>query len=273
MTDKKQARKKHQVELEHLFSKNELIPRMRQVFKDYGVEPHLKTLGVHEKFGIDLLVQMALHKRCNLQTLVGMLRKHFNVLQECVNAIDHAVTVGLVTWDENIQMFITMFTIPADVQREIDCFQYPLPMVVEPRKLNTNADTGYLSSGRKGSVILRDNHHEKDVCLDHINKVNRIKYKLNMTTANKVSNSWRNLDKPKEGEEWKDFQKRLKAFDKYNTHAASVMEFLVSEGNEFYITNRYDKRGRIYTQGYYVNPQGTEYSKACVEFFNEEVIT
>ncbi len=73
-------------------------------------------------------------------------------------------------------------------------------MVVEPRKLKTNSDTGYLVSGFHGSVILKNNHHEDDVCLDHLNRLNRIKLQINEQTAVMVSNKWKNLDKPKNGE-------------------------------------------------------------------------
>ncbi len=49
------------------------------------------------------------------------------------------------------------------------------------------------------------------------------------------------------------------------------MALVVQEGNEFYLTHRYDKRGRTYAQGHFINPQGTEYNKAVLEFSNEEV--
>ena len=44
-------------------------------------------------------------------------------------------------------------------------------------------------------------------------------------------------------------------------------------GNHFYLTHRYDKRGRTYAQGYYINPQGNEWNKAVLEFADKEIVT
>ena len=264
---------KHQQELERLYSKNELMPRMRQFFKDYGAEDVFDALDIDPKFGITVLVQMALHKRCNISTLVGLTRQYFKTAQEAADQIGKLISLGLVGWDDNLRILITQFTIPADLQAEIDKFQYPLPMVVEPRKLKTNSDTGYLVSGSHGSVILKNNHHDDDVCLDHLNRLNQIKLQINEQTAVMVNNKWKNLDKPKDGETREEFQKRVRAFEKYNKHAIEVMALVVQEGNEFYLTHRYDKRGRTYAQGHFINPQGTEYNKAVIEFVNQEVTT
>lgn len=262
---------KHQQELERLYSKNELMPRMRQFFVDMGAENDFNALNINPKFGITVLVQMALHKRCNISTLVGLTIQYFNTAQETADQIKKLIDIGLVDWDDNLRVLITKFTIPPTLQAEIDKFQYPLPMVVEPRKLKSNSDTGFLVSGSRGSVILKNNHHEDDVCLDHLNRLNKVKLCINERTAVMVSNKWKNLDKPKDGESREDFQRRVRAFEKYNKHAIEVMALVVQEGNEFYLTHRYDKRGRTYSQGHFINPQGTEYNKAVIEFVDAEV--
>lgn len=262
---------KHQQELERLYSKNELMPRMRKFFTDMDAENDFDALNIDPKFGITVLVQMALHKRCNISTLVGLTLQYFKTAQEAADQIKKLIELGLVGWDDNLRVLITKFTIPPDLQAEIDKFQYPLPMVVEPRKLKSNSDTGYLVSGSHGSVILKDNHHDDDVCLDHLNRLNRIKLQINEQTAVMVNNKWKNLNKPKDGETREEFQRRVRAFEKHNKHAIEVMALVVQEGNEFYLTHRYDKRGRTYAQGHFINPQGTEYNKAVIEFVNQEV--
>lgn len=267
------AKYKHQIELEHLYSKNELMPRMRQYFRELGAEADFEALGIDPKFGITVLVQMALHKRCSITVLVGLTLQYFKTAQEAADRIKDLIEIGLVGWDKNLRVLITKFTIPPALQAEIDKFQYPLPMVVKPRKLKCNTDTGYLVSGSHGSVILKNNHHEDDVCLDHLNRLNQIKLQINATTAVMVSNKWKNISKPKDGETREEFQKRVRAFEKYNKHAYEVMHLVIQEGNEFHLTHRYDKRGRTYAQGHYINTQGTEWNKAVVEFANEEITT
>jgi DNA-directed RNA polymerase len=87
-----------------------------------------------------------------------------------------------------------------------------------------------------------------------------------------IKNEWKGLDKPKEDEDYKEYQKRVKQFEKYDRTAKDVMTHLEIADNEFYLTHKYDKRGRIYCQGYHVNYQGTPWNKAVIQFANEEIV-
>ncbi len=102
---------------------------------------------------------------------------------------------------------------------------------------------------------------------------NKVPFTINMGTALMVRNQWRNLDKPKEGETKQDFEKRKRAFEKYDRTAKDVMALLMQHSDRFWMTHRYDKRGRVYCQGYHVNYQGTPWNKAVVEFANKEHVT
>lgn len=263
----------HQIELERLYSNNQVIPRIRAEFQgceavqftDYLIEKEIPV-----NFGIDLLVQMALHKRATLQTLIGILYHHFNDAQVCADMLLKACMADLCNWDPGLKLFIVVFEITPDVQEDLDRFQYPLPMVVEPRPIEKNRDTGYYIGG--GSVILRNNHHEDDVCLDHLNRANAVRYTVNADTALMVRNKWRNLDKPKEGETREEFERRKKAFNKYDRTSKQVMALLMQHSDHFYLTHKYDKRGRVYCQGYHVNYQGTAWNKAVIEFADTELV-
>lgn len=266
------AKQQHQIMLEQLFNKNQLLPRIRKEFldsEDYNFVGHIEHLGLTREFGIDLLSQMVLHKRTNLPTLIGTLRNHFSDAQQCADAILKAAVGDLVDWIPDLRMFVLKFDISQDVQEELDRFQFPLPMVVEPKEVTRNTQTGYLTSG--GSIILRNNHHTDDVCLDHINRLNRIPLTINHHIATMVKNKWRNLDKPKDGETKQDFEKRQRAFAKYDRTAKDVIGLLQAEGNTFFLTHRYDKRGRTYCQGYHVSYQGAPWNKAVIEFADKEV--
>lgn len=111
-----------------------------------------------------------------------------------------------------------------------------------------------------------------DVCLDHINRMNSQRLCINWNVANFVKNEWSSLDKPKEGETRKDFEKRVRAFEKYDRTAKGVMELVTQEGNNFSLAHRYDKRGRTYSSGYHINYQGTSWNKAVVEFADKELV-
>ena len=275
-TSKERDMIEFQIEIEKLFHKNQLIPRIKSEFKaEEGLEQHLRKLGINVDFAFDLLTQMVLHKRAQLPVLVGILRRHFagheNASQLTADELLKCAEANLVDWNPATRQFIIRFEITPDVQAEIDRYQYPLPMVIPPKELRRNTDTGYLTA--KGSVILKDNHHEEDVCLDHLNRMNKIRLKLDMDTATTIQNSWRHLDKPKPDEDPKEFQKRVKAFEKYSRTAHDVLLHLgISSGGEFHLTHRYDKRGRTYCQGYHVTYQGPTWNKACIQFADEECV-
>jgi hypothetical protein len=263
----------HQVELEQLYNKNQLIPRIKQEFTSctaINFEMLFNDNKIPVDLGYALLVQMALHKRCNLPTLVGTLRSHCATAQEVVDHIITMAQLGLVTWNALQKMFVVVIPISDDVQAELDRFQFPLPMVVEPREVKCNRDTGYVLN--RGSIILKKNHHDQDVVLDHINRMNKVRFTINTDTAKMIQNSWRNLDKAKPGESKEDFEKRKRAFEKYDRTCHDVIEVLTQHGNEFYLTHKYDKRGRIYCQGYHVNYQGAPWNKAVIELAEPEVI-
>jgi len=263
-----------QIEIEKLFHKNQLFPRIKGEFVNcdgLDFEVLMKKYDIEVNFGFDLLVQMVLHKRATLPALVGSLRKHFDGdCQTTTDELTKAIGADLVNWSPVTRQFIVKFGISDDVQQDLDRYQYPLPMVVPPLPLTDNRDTGYYTS--QNSVILRQNHHDDDVCLDHLNQVNKIRFRINRDVANTIENRWRNLDKPKPDEEMAEYQKRVKAFEKYDRTAHDVMDHLgIATEGEFYLTHKVDKRGRTYCQGYVVNYQGTAWNKAVIQFANEEV--
>ena len=276
-TDIESARLDLQLELEHLYNKNQLIPRIKQEFtecEDANFIAYMKEHGILPEFGIGLLVQMVLHKRAPATTLIGILRKHFeplaNASQLAADMLWKCAEVDLVTYDEVSQRFIMEFDVDRQVHEELAQYQFPLPMVIEPEPVTNNRETGYLTA--RGSIILKDNHHDEDICLDHINRMNRIKFSIDEDTAFLVRNEWRNLDKPKEGESKQDYQKRLKAFEKYDRTSKDVIGKILSLGNEFYLTHKYDKRGRTYCQGYHINYMGTAWNKAVVQLADKELV-
>lgn len=270
------ARKQQQIELERLFNKNQLIPRIRKEFtdcKEVDFRDIFMANQIDEDLGFALLVQLALHKRCSLPTMVGILRHHMDDPQDIVDQIYRACVADLCHWHPVTKQLVVAITISEDVQQELDMYQFPLPMVVEPREVRSNRDTGYLSHPvSKGSLILKKNHHEDDICLDHINRMNRVKFALDMDTANMIQNQWRNLDRPKEGESIGDYEKRVRAFDKYDRTAKAVMAEVQSHGEHFYLTHKYDKRGRVYCQGYHVTYQGAPWNKAVIQLADKELV-
>jgi hypothetical protein len=263
-----------QIDIEKLFHKNQLFPRIRGEFlnSDIDFEKHMIAHEIDPEFGFALLVQMVLHKRTYLPTMVGILKRYCDdSCQKTADEILKAVRADLVDWSSVSRQLIIRYDISPDVQAELDRYQFPMPMVVEPKELKDNSDSGYYTG--HSSVILRDNHHDLDVCLDHLNHVNKTRFRINQRVATMVKNQWKHLDKPKPDEELREYHKRVKQFEKYDRTAHDVLNHLglATEG-EFFLTHKYDKRGRTYCQGYHVNYQGTAWNKAVIEFAQGEIV-
>ena len=263
----------HQRELEELYDKNQLMKRIREAFKACESVPfaaQMADAGIDERFGFDLLAHMAVRKRADVPTLIGCLRHHCESDQEVAYQLERAVAIDLVDYSVREKLFIVCYEISPELQAELDRFQFPLPMVVPPLPVQSNLDTGYITE--RASVILRNNYHEDDVCLDHINRLNKTSLSLNLDVARTIQNKWRGLDKQKPDESWQDFQRRRKAFNKYDRVAKDVISLLLQEGNQIYLTHRYDKRGRTYCVGFHINYQGTDWNKAIIEFSHKELV-
>ena len=261
-----------QATLEDLFDKHQMLPRIRSEMSNVTVFTEIiEANDIDYDFAIDLLAHMAIHRRCKINILVGILRSHYNDTQRTADEICKCAEADLVDFDPSIGLLITVAQIGSELQDEIDKYQYPLPMVVPPEVIKKNSNNGYRIHNQ-GSVILKDNHHTDDVCLDHLNRANKVKLSINQEVMVMVQNRWKNLDKPKQDESVTDYQKRVKAFAKYDKISRDVMKLLLSEGNELYLTHKFDKRGRTYCAGYQVNYQSTAWCKAVVHFHNQELI-
>lgn len=258
--------------MERTFSKYQLIPCIKDEFYKAGFHEAIAEAEIPHSFGIDLLVQMTLHRRATIPVLVGILKQHFedmeNSAQVCADMILKMAEADFVDWEDIPQQIVMLYDITDEVKEQLDIFQYPLPMIEEPSHVRHNRQYGYRTI--RGSIILKNNHTDDDVCLDHINRSNQIPLALNKDVVAFVQNQWSNLDKPKDTETFEDYQKRVRAFEKYDKTSRDVLAALMAQGDRFWITHKYDKRGRTYTQGYHVNPQGNDWNKACIEFADAE---
>lgn len=262
----------NQQELELLYNKNLATTRIKTELTnaEFDFLGYFAELDIPAKFAMNMLTQMVLHKRTNMATMIGLLHKHADTPQQAAMYLEIAVHADLLDWDIHKKEFIVAVDISAEVQRDLDRYQYPLPMIIEPKQVRDNSSTGYLTSNN--SIILKNNHHEGDVVLDHINRMNLTALRINFDVVDMIKNTWKNLDKQKEDETYQDFRKRQKAFAKYDKTAKDVMKTVTKHSDRIYLTHRYDKRLRTYCQGYHVNYAGNAWNKACIEFADGETL-
>jgi hypothetical protein len=137
---------------------------------------------------------------------------------------------------------------------------YLPPMVCVPNEITHNYESGYLTHN-ECVVLGRGNGHDGDLCLDVINKQNAIPLKLDLEfLCNFEEEPTFELDTIIKVQEWDHFKK-----DSYHMYR-------LIKDQTFYLTNRPDKRGRLYAQGYHITTQGASFKKAMIEFADEEIV-
>lgn len=138
---------------------------------------------------------------------------------------------------------------------------YLPPMVSEPKNIDNNKTSGYLTFD--DSVILGNkNHHDNPISLDVLNIQNKVKVSIDIE-------SLKAIEVP--SKEPKTILEE-QVFMEMRDTSREIAEMLIDMGNIFYWTNKYDKRGRLYTMGYHINIQSTEYKKSLINLAKEEYL-
>jgi hypothetical protein len=65
----------------------------------------------------------------------------------------------------------------------------------------------------------------------------------------------------------------MENWDQFKSQSYRFYSLIATQGNRLWMTNKVDKRGRIYSQGYHITPQGAPFKKAMLELAKEEVVT
>ena len=141
--------------------------------------------------------------------------------------------------------------------------QFLPPMVCEPLELTHNYSSGYLT--HNDSLILgTGNHHDGDICLDVLSTMNKVALKLDTEFLSQVE---------EEPTFDLDTQDKIDQWNRFKEQSYMMYSLLASQGNQFYLNHKVDKRGRIYSVGYHISTQGTSFKKAMLEFAKEELVT
>lgn len=152
--------------------------------------------------------------------------------------------------------------IPSELLSFIQNTAYLPPMLCEPKEVINNYTSGYLTHD-DSMVLGKGNNHDGDLCLDVINKMNRICLKLDTQFLSTLTETPTFI---------LDDQEKIDQWNKFIKQSYSFYLMLATHDNEFYLTHKVDKRGRIYAQGYHLNTQGTAFKKAMIELANEEIV-
>lgn len=147
-----------------------------------------------------------------------------------------------------------------DLQNYLDNVQYLPPMLSKPKDWISNTGGGMHTS--IDSVILGNtNNHNERQALEVNNILQDVEYSLNQYVLNQEELP----SKPLINSE------QVKQFNKFVKDSNKLYEMYWNRPFHFIWKN--DKRGRLYSQGYHINPQGAAYKKASIDFNHKRKVT
>lgn len=167
---------------------------------------------------------------------------------------------------------------PSDeLLRQIKLGCYLPPMIEQPEHLSGNDQSAYLTIN-KDSLILggEANQHNGNISLDVLNTLNSNKYELDPFIIQQEKPWHREYLTPLDiyclrPEDRDIYKAELRTRELYLEQFNYLKTLLVDRTIHF--THKIDKRGRVYTQGYHFNTQGTSFEKASINLKKRELIT
>ena len=192
-------------------------------------------------------------------------RDSIQTVAELLGVLVH--TSVFVIWKESKEtgmLLQSQMRLPSKLVNAIDRSQYLPPMVCLPETIKTNFESGHLTVN-DSQILGKYSSHSDDICIDVLNIQNQIPLKLCtefISTVEEEPNPGSPLDSVEKQTNWS----RMKA-ESYEMYL-----LMAKQGNKFYQLNSYDKRGRLYTQGYHISFQGASFKRACIDLHNEELV-
>ena len=147
-----------------------------------------------------------------------------------------------------------------DVLSRIEEFMYIPPLVIAPKVWKSNRGGG-LHTQEECCILGKHNYHKNKQALDCLNILQDIEWELDPAILqlkeqpNKILNT----------------SEKVIQFKIMRITSSRVYKEYV--GIPFYFMWKFDKRGRMYSSGYHINFQSTDYKKALLSFVKQEVIT
>lgn len=212
---------------------------------------------------------MPLISVCSAKQIKGMNKlQSATTIGEILHCID---TTELILWDitkDNKRIIKSNMALSDELENRLKLLCVLPPMMVKPRKLIHNRSSGFLTI-KSDSLILGDkeNHHDECISLDVLNTLNSQALCLDLDICYKFEKEFTS-DFDIDTDEYKN---QKKTYDKAKEHFEFFRDNLADSA--IFFTHKVDKRGRVYSQGYQMNTQGTSYEKACINLKTKECVT
>ena len=262
--------------------------------KDHDIDRELRLLAVRELDIKELVMQVVAcislecQKPMKLVSVASLCARHLN-MSDKVEAIHTMAEIIAVLGETDLfdvkktkegWIVLSRVGLDAEVTQYADNALYLPPLIIKPRKVRHNRDSGYITQ-RGESLILGfyENHHDDNICLDVLNILNSNEYELDTDFINQYEEQWHREElSQQEYEELSHADREIynmdaKTWKKFQEQGKFFQTLMIHHGNSFYLCNKVDKRGRIYATGYHISTQASSFKKAMINFKHREIPT
>lgn len=268
-----------QLHIESTYNKTQAHQFLKELLKE-TLEPYWEHFPEPKdrKVAKSICAALLIHKNMYIHNLVEMMVKKSwlpstTAASKIAEVIIQMMEVDMVDYiykGEYLEIH-SKWSMTEDMVNEYKNKIYKLPMVIPPNRVNMNHDnkgSGYYLD-EKDSLILT-HHHSKRICTDVIETLNNIPLTINKKVVKKAVHTNSGCYQ-KENESKEEFETRMEHWKIFLKQTEFVHEMIGD--NSFYLTHKFDTRGRVYDMGYHVHTQGDSYSKAVIQLANEEVVS
>lgn len=260
-----------QKELELKSYKCNLKSAIRELIKDKAEKsPYPNVL-------MDMLPQVIIHKSLSVDGLYSSLYHQVKDGKYTWNDISESLAYCFnnrllkITENDFVQSDLALSIVEQD---DVDKFGTINMMVIKPSPVSSVNRCGFKFT-RLSCLLRNDRTREEnkalDLRLEHLNLMNSIQYKINPQALEFPNETHKvpSADKEEGVKEvdwkvWKRFQKN---------QVDLIKEVEDKYSGLVYITNSYDRRGRVYSKSYLLNPQGTSFDKNILILAKGEDLT
>lgn len=236
---------------ENTYNKRQIRQILREEFQDL-----FKPDEEHLNIKLDVMGIVAEREHVYFDTIIEMLVEKGNISES--KQIISEVLLELCERDyidlepiKGNQKIWRNYIINPETASKIEELKSLPPMIVEPLKVNykgNNRGSGYLTIG-SDSLILNNNHHLGNLSTDILDRYNQIPLTINTDVVRNIRNCWGDLFDEETNKLTEEYKVKLESFEKFERLSIKFIAMLVNQGNKFWHTHKYDKRGRIYSIG------------------------
>lgn len=169
-------------------------------------------------------------------------------------------------------MIKAKYKLPFDMWQKAATRMHKPVIMSKPKIVKNNLQSAWRTYDKSVFCKSHINHHDSDVCLDALNIINKTRLSLDEEFMSLVQDE-PDLEIKSKNKQYLSQDEiaeliRMKAenFNKFLYESVYHCELIKAYGNDFSINHRIDARGRIYAEGYVINPQGNDYRKSMLNF-------